>query len=133
MGSRLKGCPAALPGLLLAVGVKTFLSPCVHTDGTASACAGAGNALFIAGLALTVLALVRAFLPGKAKAAADAALLLASASVLLINGLMKTCMMASMLCNAVMKPAAWMLGGVCLILYAVLLAFDLRAMKEKHS
>ena len=41
-------------GLVTAVGVKTFLRPCVHADGSAAPCAGAGQLILVLGILLAL-------------------------------------------------------------------------------
>ena len=51
-GSVIAGAVAAALGVFQAAGAKTFLRPCVHEDGSAAVCAGAGEWLFWLGIGL---------------------------------------------------------------------------------
>ena len=120
-----------LPGLILAVGVKTIFGPCVHADGSISACAGCGEEVFHAGLLMIVLALAWTVIPKGKRFAVDMVSLLVSICAALLPFLMKTCMMQTMRCNAVMRPAVLLIAAAGAILNACLFAGDVRTMKEK--
>lgn len=120
-----------LPGLILAVGVKTIFGPCVHADGSVSICAACGEEVFHAGLAMIVLAVARFAFPKDKRFAVDTVSLLVSVCAALLPFLMKTCMMQTMRCNAVMRPAVLLIAAAGAILNACLFAGDVRTMKEK--
>ena len=110
--------PAALIlffSVLAAVGVKTFLGPCVHEDGTFGACHWAGQALL--GISLLMSAQSIAVLAAHKNSQLSRGLFLAMAltSVLgmLIPGpVISLCGMATMRCRSLMRPAMTILLGL---------------------
>ena len=120
-----------LPGLILAVGVKTIFGPCVHADGSVSNCVACGEEVFHAGLLMIGMALARIVIPKGKRFAVDMALLLVSVCAALLPFLMQTCMMQTMRCNAVMRPAVLLIATAGTLLDICLLAGDIRMMKEK--
>ena len=112
--------------LLLMVGALTFAGPCVHDDGSASACHAAARAIVGGGVVAIVAALV-ALLVRNAKLAGFVELvsacvgLFAAASPGTLFGL---CMMQTMRCWTVMKPFALVCGGalfLCALVGAIVL------------
>ena len=100
--------------LFTAVGVRTFLGPCVHDDGTFGACHWAGQALF--GLSLVAAAEGAAAVIGGAgvrRGLYIAVLLTAILGILIPGNLISLCGMATMRCRALMRPAM-------MILYALI-------------
>ena len=103
--------------LLSAIGVRTFMSPCVHDDGSFGSCHWAGQALF--GLSLliatqSVIALVWKDLA--LRQGLYLAMALTAALGLLIPGiLIKLCSMADMRCRMIMRPAAMILYSLILV------------------
>jgi len=121
----------ALPGAALSVGVKTIFAPCAHADGSVSACAACGEQVFCAGIAWMLFMLARPLLQKHKRTAMDAAMLLVGVCTFLLPILLRTCMMQSMRCNAMMKPAVWLISLVEIVLMATLLIRDIRGIKEK--
>ena len=114
--------------VLLTVGVRTFLRACVHEDGSFGACHGAETAVFAAGAVLSLLSCAAILFDGSGirlavLAAAMAAALLAA---LLPGRIMPLCMMESMRCNSVMKPAVWLLAAAVFVLAAVQMLIQIR-------
>lgn len=124
---RILSASAAGLGLLLAVGVKTFLHPCVHEDGSEALCAGAGELIFLLGLGLFLCGCAAALLPEKYRAVPAAILLILSVLTVLAPGTLKpVCAMAQMRCNLVTRPSALTGGILSGLLSLVLLAGTLR-------
>ncbi|MBE5808359.1 MAG: DUF4418 family protein [Clostridiales bacterium] len=116
-----KGIPsliAALPGAFIAVGVKTFLHPCIHEDGSAGACGGAGQMLFWLGIAVAAVAAALAFMRStRVRIALWAALTVVGVVIMLTPGvIMPLCMMMTMRCQTVTRPAALVLGLLTAVL-----------------
>ncbi len=125
------GVIAGVLGLLMAVGVKTFLHPCVHEDGTAAACAEAGWWIFRLGIALGLggFGMIRA--KGNLRVAWAAALLILSVGMILAPGVLwPVCAMAEMRCNLVTRPAALVSGVLCAALSLAALSGALKKRKE---
>ena len=98
---------AVIAALIAAVGVRTFLGPCVHDDGTFGACHYAGQALF--GISLLLLAEgLSAVLwkqAGTRRGLYLAMIPTAVLGILLPGNLIPLCGMATMRCRALMRPA----------------------------
>ncbi len=106
---------------LAAVGSLTFLRPCVHEDGTVSVCASAGTLLMVLGFAGLAVGALTMFVRGRTLRILLSALLLAiSLGLFLIPGVLAPlCMMETMRCHLITKPAARVLGaltGCCALL-----------------
>lgn len=131
MSKRIAGTIYALPGIMLAIGVKTVFLPCIHTDGSAAACSVCGQWIFILALVISAVALIRAFLSRKVRPLTDIILLLTCVFLLFIPGLTGTCMMNTMRCNMLMKPFSIAVVVIGLAVYGFCLFRDLKASKEK--
>ena len=101
--------------LLSAVGVKTIFTPCVHEDGSFGACHWAGQALFAMNLLLAAQSLCTLLFTFRNLAAAKGlflAMTLTAVAMLFIPGpVISLCMMASMRCRALMRPAMSILAA----------------------
>ena len=106
--------------LLSAIGVRTFMSPCVHDDGSFGSCHWAGQALF--GLSIVIAAQSMIAFAWKNFALRQGlylAMTLTAVLGLLIPGpLIKLCSMADMRCRMIMRPAAMILYSLILVLAA---------------
>ena len=106
---------------IAAVGVKTFLAPCIHDDGTFGACHWAGQALF--GTALLVGAEgLAAICLKKSDVQRGLFISMAATSVLGIcipGGLISLCGMTTMRCRALMRPAMTILFVVMAIISVI--------------
>ena len=98
--------------LAVAVGSQTFLSPCVHEDGSFGSCHWAGQALLGVGLLLAALALLSWVRTDVYLAILPAALL----GCLTPGTLIPLCKMSTMRCRAVMQPAMILLCGLIALL-----------------
>ena len=121
--------------ILGAVGVRTFLAPCLHEDGSFGSCHWAGNALFglfilmgiqaLAVLSLSSLQLRQGLILG---------LLGESLYGLLLPGLLiRLCSMATMRCQSVMKPGASVIFVLVAILAVIAAVLCQRGRKDGHS
>ena len=109
-----------LLGLFIAIGVKTFLHPCVHADGSEAMCADAGQLIFYLGIALALLASGLTWTKGVLRVVCAAGLLILSVLLILAPGtLAPVCGMAEMTCRLVTQPAARVTGIVAAILSLV--------------
>ena len=91
--------------LVVTIGSFTFLSPCVHDDGTVGACWWAGRALLGLGCLLAVLS-VFTLLSARARFGTYlSAIAVCAAGILTPGTLISLCRMDSMRCRAVMQPA----------------------------
>lgn len=107
--------------LLMTIGTFTFMQPCVHADGNFSTCHWAGLVLAGLGIVLTVQAVLGMF-SGNAKMREGVSLSMIPTALLaaLTPGpVIPLCMMATMRCNTVMKPAAILIAALIGVLSAV--------------
>ena len=121
MQTKVTAIALAVLGAVFALLVTTVAGPCVHDDGSTGMCAASGNALLAMGAAVVVVALVRAFIPGKAPALVlDVVAALAGLAIVFVPGnVTPLCMMETMHCNAVMHPTAMVCGALIAIVAAV--------------
>lgn len=110
-----------LCSLLLFVGIITFFAPCgPKEDGSYMACHWFGQAVMGTSAVLSVLSVLHLIFPQDIKLGLGMAMTACSAlTVALANGLMGTCMMESMTCNAVTKPAVTVIGGLLIIVSVI--------------
>ena len=107
-------CMRAALALLLAIGMRTFLQPCVHADGAVGTCHWAGMVLAGLGVVLAVQAVLGMVCPS---AQAREGIALATVPVALLTALIPgtwipLCMLQTMRCNTIMKPAAILIAAV---------------------
>ncbi len=106
------GCVMLAVSLVIAIGSRTFLGPCVHDDGVAGACHWAGCSLLGLGLLVSVLSVFALLLP-KARLGLYLSTIAVSVLGMLTPGtLIGLCRMSSMRCRAVMQPAMIILFAV---------------------
>ncbi len=101
--------------LVIAVGSQTFLSPCVHEDGTFGACHWAGQALLGTGAVLAALAALALCLSRARAGVYLSAVPVCALGILTPGTLISLCRMASMRCRAVMQPAMIILFSAALL------------------
>lgn len=114
-------CVRGILGLLLTIGVFTFLKPCVHADGDFGTCHWAGQMLAGLGIVMTVQAIIGMFC-GKAKMREGISLAMIPVALLaaLTPGIIiPLCMMETMRCNVIMKPATMLIAVLIALLSAV--------------
>ena len=113
------GCIMLVLSLVISIGSFTFLSPCVHEDGSVGACWWAGRTLLGLGCLLGVLA-VLALVSGRARFGAYLSSIAVCVLGILTPGtLISLCRMSSMHCRAVMQPAMIILFSVSAIAAAI--------------
>ena len=107
MKRTLLGIAEGIAALVLTIGAFTFFKACGEHDGKFMACHWAQNAGVLAGIVLTVLALVRiAFPDEKVRTGISAGIFALSAAVIFIPGTtINLCMMEDMACHTTFKPA----------------------------
>ena len=109
-------------GLLLLIGINTFLSGCpIKEDGTWMVCHWAHRAIFGCSVILIILTLAGLIIKNpEIHIGLQAGILLVSILTVLFPGtLINTCMMAEMSCNCVMKPAVTAIGAILAVLAAI--------------
>lgn len=114
--ARALGFATVVIGAVVVLGVLTFAGPCVHEDGSTSTCATAGMAVLWGGLGVVLFGLLAtaAVSRGHARAVSIVAFASAAVAALLVvlapGTLFPLCMMATMRCQAVMRPFAHIAG-----------------------
>ena len=111
------GCLILLMFVVIAAGAVSFLTPCVHDDGTAAVCAGAGRMIGATGCLTAALGLL-SLLAASHRMKAGIFLSTAATAVLgiLIPGtILPLCKMPEMRCRALMRPAMTILFAGILI------------------
>ena len=102
--------------LLSAAGVKTVFGACVHEDGSFGACHWAAQAVFAMNLLLAAQSLCALLFairnPASARGLFLAMTLTAAAAALIPGPVISLCMMASMRCRALMRPAVSILAAL---------------------
>ena len=108
----ISGCIILVLSLVISIGSFTFLSPCMHEDGSVGACWWAGRTLLGLGCLLGVLA-VLALVSGNARFGAYLSTIAVCVLGILTPGtLINLCRMSDMHCRAVMQPAMIILFSV---------------------
>ncbi len=101
--------------LIIAIGSQTFLSPCVHEDGSFGACHWAGRALLGLGCGLGMISVISLCVNRARFGAYLSALPVCVLGVLTPGTLMDLCRMSTMRCRMVMQPAMIILFSISLI------------------
>jgi len=99
--------------LFAVIGIRSFLGPCVHEDGTFGPCHKAGQALFWVSIVLLAEGVLAVLVnkSGVRKGLFIAILLTGVIGILIPGTFIDLCGMATMRCRAVMRPAMSMLFG----------------------
>ena len=106
------GCVMLVLALVISIGSLTFLSPCIHEDGSVGACWWAGQALLGLGCLLGVLALLT-LVSGRARFGTYlSSIAVCILGILTPGTLISLCRMSSMHCRAVMQPVMIILFSV---------------------
>ena len=100
--------------LILAIGSQTFMSACVHDDGSFGACHWAAQALAGIGGLLAGLSVLTLLLKKERAGLYLAMLPTALLGILTPGTLIDLCSMATMRCRALMKPASTILLSLAL-------------------
>ena len=91
--------------LVTAIGSQTFLSPCVHEDGSFGTCHWAGQVLLGLGCVLGILALFSLLIQRARFGAFLSAMPVCVMGILTPGTLVDLCHMSTMRCRMVMQPA----------------------------
>ena len=126
--------PAALilaVSLVIIIGSRTFLAPCIHEDGTFGPCHWAGQALLGLGCAAGVLA-VLAFCMSRTRTGIYLGILPVCVLGILMPGtLIDLCRMSTMRCRMVMQPAMIILFSAALLCALAGVIISTRETKRK--
>ena len=126
---------ALIISVVIAVGSVSFLSPCIHEDGSFGVCHWAGQALLGTGVLMAVLSLLALIIPDHGIRSGLFLSVIASAVLgMLIPGtLIDLCHMATMRCRAVMRPAMIILCLFAAVFAIVGLILEQRKGKNRES
>ena len=111
--------------LVIILGSQTFLSPCVHEDGSSGPCHGAGQMLLGLGCALGVLAAIALCVKRARPGVYLSGLPVCALGILTPGTLIDLCRMSTMRCRMVMQPAMIILFSaalLCALIGAILTA-----------
>ncbi len=111
--------------IVIIIGSQTFLSPCVHEDGSFGPCHGAGQMLLGLGCALGVLAALSLCVERARFGVYLSSLPVCVLGILTPGMLLNLCRMSTMRCRMVMQPAMIMLFSaalLCALIGAILTA-----------
>ena len=100
---------------LIAIGSQTFLSPCIHEDGSFGACHWAGQTLLGLGCVLGTLALLSLCLKKAKSGFFLSALPVCIMGILTPGTLIDLCHMSTMRCRMLMQPAMVILFSAALV------------------
>ncbi len=100
---------------LIVIGSQTFLSPCIHEDGTFGPCHWAGQALLGLGLVTGVLAALALCVRRARFGVFLGALPVCMLGILTPGTLIDLCHMSTMRCRMVMQPAMIILFAAALL------------------
>jgi len=101
--------------LVIGIGSQTFLSPCLHEDGSHGICHPAGQALLGLGCVLGILAIFALVIPRAGFGVYLSALPVCGLGILTPGTLMELCHMSTMRCRMVMQPAMIILFAAALL------------------
>ena len=101
--------------LIITIGSQSFLSPCVHEDGSFGACHWAGQALLGLGCVVGILAILPLCVQKARLGAYMSALPVCGLGILTPGTLIDLCHMSTMRCRMVMQPAMIILFSAALL------------------
>ncbi len=101
--------------LVIVIGSQTFLSPCVHEDGSFGPCHWAGQALLGLGCVIGILAILSLCVQKARLGAYLSALPVCGLGILTPGTLIDLCHMSTMRCRMAMQPAMIILFSAALL------------------
>ena len=101
--------------LVIVIGSQTFLSPCVHEDGSFGPCHWAGQALLGLGCVVGILAILSLCVQKARLGTYMSALPVCGLGILTPGTLIDLCHMSTMRCRMVMQPAMILLFSAALL------------------
>ena len=127
------GIVQGIAALLLTIGAFTFFKACGDMDGKFMACHWAQNAVVLIGIVLSVLALIRIFIPDEGiKTGLSIAVFVLSVSAAFVpDTVINLCMMKDMACHTTFKPAVIVVSAVLAL--AALVDIIVGAVRKKET
>ncbi len=104
-----------LLSLVIVTGSQTFLSPCIHEDGSAGPCHWAGQEMLGLGCVLGVLAVLSLFAKRARPGIFLSEIPVCALGILTPGTLISLCRMSTMRCRMVMQPAMIILFSAALL------------------
>ncbi len=101
--------------LVIVIGEMTFLSPCIHEDGSFGPCHWAGRALLGLGCVLGLLAVLSLFVKSARRGVFLSEIPVCALGILLPGTIIDLCRMSTMHCRMVMQPAMILLFSAALL------------------
>ena len=101
--------------LIITIGSQTFLSPCVHEDGSFGPCHWAGQALMGLGCVVGILAILSLCVQKARLGTYMSALPVCGLGILTPGTLIDLCHISTMRCRMVMQPAMILLFSAALL------------------
>ena len=101
--------------LIITIGSQSFLSPCLHEDGSFGPCHWAGQALLGLGCVIGILAILSLCVQKARLGAYLSALPVCGLGILTPGTLIDLCHMSTMRCRMVMQPAMILLFSAALL------------------
>lgn len=101
--------------LIITIGSQSFLSPCVHEDGSFGPCHWAGQALLGLGCVVGILAILSLCVQKARLGTYMSALPVCGLGILTPGTLIDLCHMSTMRCRMVMQPAMILLFSAALL------------------
>ena len=117
--------------LVIIIGSQTFLSPCVHEDGSFGACHWAGQTLLGLGCVLGIMAVFALCIRRACLGVCLGALPVCILGILTPGTLMDLCRMSTMHCRMIMQPAMIILFSVALLCALSGVIICVREIKQK--
>lgn len=127
------GAAAAAVSLFLTIGVKTIFHACgAHEGGAFGSCHYAEQAVFAAGIAMTVQCIILLAAKSRSSQAPLSAAICALAIVTAIipNAFIPLCMMPSMRCLAIMRPAVICCSAAVAVISLINMIINIRGTKD---
>lgn len=117
----ISGIAEAVLALVLVIGSLTVFRACDSAEGRHMACHWAQNAVTLAGAVLTVQSVIRIFISDRGiKTGLSVGIVLLSAAVIFIPGhVISLCMMETMRCHTVFKPAVIVIASVMTVVSGI--------------
>ncbi|MBR0227119.1 MAG: DUF4418 family protein [Clostridia bacterium] len=101
--------------LIITIGSQSFLSPCIHEDGSFGPCHWAGQALMGLGCVIGILAILSLCVQKARLGTYMSALPVCGLGILIPGTLIDLCHMSTMRCRMVMQPAMILLFSAALL------------------
>ena len=115
------GIAELIAALVLIIGALTFFSACESENGMHMACHWAQNAVALSGVVIALLSAVRVFIPNRdIKTGLMLGIFITAVSVIFIpNTVISLCMMDTMRCHTIFKPAVIITASVIAVISGV--------------